>query len=959
MADLTLSDAYNRDTIEDAYTRWVKQPDSVDVTWQAFFAGAEFAGNGIGAKLATQSVSVDPAAVDALRDARLQTGVTRLVNWYRQVGHVQAHTDPLADAPPPPSPQLALSNFNLSDADLDREVDASMVFGLDGRATLRQVLDILTSTYCGRIGVEFMHIDDLDRRMWLASRMESVRGKFALDRRQKYRILMDLNYATNFENYLHTKYAGKKRFSLEGGETLIPMLDEIVTRSPGVGVKEVVIGMAHRGRLNVLTNILRKPFELIFNEFEDHYLPDSTIDGDGDVKYHMGYSTDIKTPDNHTVHVSLTANPSHLEIVNPVVEGRVRAKQRARGNHDDVMALLIHGDAAFMGQGPVAETLNLANLKGYRTGGTYHVVINNQIGFTTNPGDARSTRYCTDLAKFIQAPIFHVHGEDPEAAVYLSQLALEYRQEFKSDVVIDLVCYRKYGHNEGDEPAHTQPVQYRKIKAKKPIPEVYTRQLVADGVIAQDEADAITADFRTKLDQALQGVKSSPPQPKKMQGFTGVWEGFTKTYSHAPVDTTAPLATLDRLADQFVSVPEGFHWHPTVKKLAERRQSEIKARGQLDWGTAEMLAFGATVLENTMVRLSGQDCRRGTFAHRHSCYYDQETGASACPFTRIDPKQAPFDVYDSSLSEAAILGFEYGYTLDDPKALVMWEAQFGDFANGAQVVIDQFITSGESKWNRSSGVVMLLPHGHEGQGPEHSSARLERFLQMCAEDNIQVCNITTPANYFHALRRQVKRNVRKPLVVMTPKSLLRHPAVVSPVDHFTDFARPEGKFREVIDDAGVADPAGIKRVVLCSGKLYYDLDAKRTKDAVEGVAIVRLEQLYPFPEAQLLAVLRRYPNAAEWVWAQEESYNNGAHFFVAPILKHLGFPFEFVGRDASASPATGSEFVHKYEQADLVDAALTKPAPYYVKAMRRPSAPAPKPTATTAESAGTKGTAAG
>ncbi len=952
MAALTLSDAYNRDIIEDAYHRWQAEPASVDVTWQAFFAGAEFAGNGVAERVEAMA----PAAITG--NLRLQTGVVRLVNWYRQVGHVQAHIDPLQDGPPPPSNLLKLENFGLSDADLDATVDGSMVFGINGPVTLRGLVDALKAIYCGRVGVEFMHIDDLEKRSWIAERIEAGRHRPVVDRRQKFRTLMTLHQAQLFENYLHTKYAGKKRFSLEGGETLIPMLDAVVNAAPALGMQEIVIGMAHRGRLNVLVNTLQKPFEQIFNEFEDHYIPESTADGDGDVKYHMGFSADIATPDGGRVHVTLTPNPSHLEIVNPVVEGRVRAKQRLHGDSDRSrgMALLIHGDAAFMGQGPVAETLNLANLTGYRTGGTLHIVINNQIGFTTSPKDGRSTRYCTDLAKFIQAPIFHVHGEDPEAAVYLSQLALEYRQKFKADVMIDLVCYRKYGHNEGDEPAITQPVDYRKIKAKKPVGEVYTDQLLAEGVIQPEEAAAIDADFRKLLDDALQGVKAQPPQPKRMVGFTKVWKGFAKQYSHAPADTSISREVADRIADQFARVPDGFQWHPTIKRLADRRQSDIKSGGNLDWGTGEALAFGSLVLERHLVRLSGQDCRRGTFAHRHSYYFDQETGQGYCPLDRLSPEQAPFDAFDSSLSEAAILGFEYGYTLDDPSALVMWEAQFGDFANGAQVVIDQFIVSGESKWNRSSGVVMLLPHGYEGQGPEHSSARLERFLQLCAEDNIQVCNFTTPANYFHALRRQVKRNFRKPLIVMTPKSLLRLPAAVSPVADFTD---PTAGFREVIDDAMPAADAGrVRRVVLCSGKVYYDLAAKRAKDKVPGVAIVRLEQFYPWPEAQLKAVLTRYPNATEWVWAQEESHNNGGWFFVRPLLEQMGYKFQFVGRDASASPSTGSQFVHEHEQADLVNAALTKPAPYHVEAKR--SAPKPaEPTATTevVKKDGDKGTA--
>ncbi len=922
MAALTVADSYNRDLIEDAYLKWQHSPQSVDPTWQAFFAGAEFAGNGVGQKLAEPPIS---------GNLRLQTGVVRLVNWYRQVGHFQAHIDPLQDNPPLPHPLLKLENFGLTDADLDKTVDGSMIFGINGVTTLAELLAMLKATYSGRIGVEFMHIDDLEKRKWLGTRMEPIRNKPTLDLRQKYRILMTLHWAAHFENYLHTKFVGQKRFSLEGGETLLPMLDAIVQKSPSVGVQEIVIGMAHRGRLNVLANTLQKPFEQIFNEFEDLYMPESTKDGDGDVKYHMGFSSDIATTGGGQVHVSLCPNPSHLEAVNPVVEGRVRAKQRIHGDTERSrgLPLLIHGDAAFMGQGLVAETLNMANLTGYRTGGTLHIVINNQIGFTTNPRDARSTQYCTDLAKFIQAPIFHVNSEDPEAAVYLSQLALEYRQQFKSDVVIDMVCYRKYGHNEGDEPAFTQPVEYRKIKAKKPVQVVYTEQLVAEGAIQADEAEAINNQFHTKLDEALQGVKGSPPKPKKMLGFTGEqWGKLTKEYTHTPVNTAIPEAVADRIAEQFVNVPDGFNWHPTIKKLGEKRRDDIRGRKSLDWGTGEALAFGSLVLEGHLVRLSGQDSRRGTFAHRHSTYYDQETGKSFCPLDRIDPTQAPFDVFDSSLSEAAILGFEYGYTLDDPTALVMWEAQFGDFANGAQVIIDQFITSGESKWTRSSGVVLLLPHGYEGQGPEHSSARLERFLQACAEDNIQVCNFTTPANYFHALRRQMKRTFRKPLVVMTPKSLLRHAMAVSPVSDFTT-----GSFQEVIDDTVNAD--AVRRVVICSGKVYYELLAKRAELKQDDVALLRLEQFYPWPEEQLKTVLAKYRRATEFVWAQEESHNNGGWFFVEPRLRAMGFPFEYVGRDPSASPSTGSLFVHKHEQAELLDAALTKPAPHFVAAKKK------------------------
>ena len=605
MSALTLSDSYNRDQIEDAYQRWQADPDSVDPTWQAFFAGATFAGNGVGTKLRATAPPIQG-------DLRLQTGVVRLVNWYRQVGHVQAHIDPLKDQPPAPSELFKLENFGLSEADLDRTVDGGMVYGITVPTTLRDVLNRLKASYCGRVGVEFMYIDDMEKRVWIAERVERGALRAALDRRAKYRTLMTLHQAQHFENYLHTKYQGKKRFSLEGGETLMAMLDAVVNKSPSVGLQEIVLGMAHRGRLNVLVNLLHKPFEQIFNEFEDHYIPEFA-EGDGDVKYHMGFSQDIQTPDGGSVHLSLTPNPSHLEIVNPVVEGRVRAKQRLHGDADRSrgMALLIHGDAAFMGQGPVAETLNLANLTGYRTGGTLHVVVNNQIGFTTSPRDARSTRYCTDLAKFIQVPVFHVHGEDPELAVLVSQMALDYRQQFKSDVIIDLVCYRKYGHNEGDAPEQTQPVEYRLIKDKKPVAEVYTEKLIAEKAVEREEADAITEEFRRQLDAALQGVKAGPPKPKKMQGFTNNWKGFSKDYSHDPVDTSIDKSVADKIADQLVRVPEGFKWHPTIKKLADNRHAAIKSGGDLDWGTAEALAFGSLVLEGHLVRLSGQDSRRG------------------------------------------------------------------------------------------------------------------------------------------------------------------------------------------------------------------------------------------------------------------------------------------------------------------------------------------------------------
>ena len=936
----------NGELIDQMFRRWRDNPQSVDATWQAFFAGMQFAGKLDG----VASPPRDTSSPASNADLRVQTGVVRLVNWYRQAGHLKAQTDPLTLAAPARSPLFALESYDLSDADLDKIVDASMYFGYQGNVRLRDLVEALEETYCRTIGVEYMHIDSLEVRMWLAKRMEPVRNRHPMPLRQKYRILMTLHQAELFEKFLHTKYVGQKRFSLEGGETLIPILDGLIERGPSLGVKEFIIGMAHRGRLNVLANTLNKPFAEIFNEFEDNYLPMSTHDGDGDVKYHLGFSADVEASDGQMVHLSVAPNPSHLEIVNPVVEGRVRAKQRLHGDTERKtgVPVLIHGDAAFAGQGVIMETFNLMTLSGYRTGGTVHIVINNQIGFTTNPRDSRSTQYCSDIAKFVQCPIFHVNAEDAEACVAVSQLALEFRQHFKRDVVIDMVCYRKWGHNEGDNPGYTQPLQSKVIEKKQPLSRVYASQLAeqsaGDGVAAH-VSEAIGEAFEEKLSEAIQVadsaadeykqrmqraydetkalVKSGKTRKRGMEGFAGRWKNFTHEYTHAPVPTGVPEKTLDRIADAIGTFPEGFTPHPNLLKILEARRDNIKARKHVDWGTAEALAFGSLVLEGTAVRLSGQDSRRGTFTQRHSVVVDFNTGTDYYPLSNLDPKQASFDVFDSSLSEAAVLGFEFGYAMDDPDSLVMWEAQFGDFVNGAQVIIDQFVTSCESKWNRSNGLVMLLPHAYEGQGPEHSSARLERFLQMCAEDNIQVVYPTTPAQYFHMLRRQVRRSFRKPLVVMTPKSLLRFTEkkplelqAASPISEFTT-----GSFREVLDDHK-ANPDAVTRVLLCSGKVYYDLATRRDELQSPTVAIIRMEQFYPWPGEQLAGVLSKYPKCHEWVWVQEESQNMGGWSFVEPRLRAMNFPFEYVGRDASASPSTGSHHVHEREQKLLVDGAF-------------------------------------
>jgi 2-oxoglutarate dehydrogenase E1 component len=773
-----------------------------------------------------------------------------------------------------------------------------------------------------------MHIQDTRIRRWLQERMEPRRNRPNFGRVKKLAILKELFYAEMFERFLHTRYVGQKRFSLEGAETLIPVLEAFVEMAPETGVREIVMGMAHRGRLNVLANIIRKPYQEVFAEFEDNFLPDS-IDGDGDVKYHLGFSGDRTNSTGKKLHLSLTPNPSHLEAVDPVVEGRVRAKQfrfgdvgRRRG-----IPLLIHGDAAFAGQGLVAETLNLSDLAGYTTGGTLHVIVNNQIGFTTAPKDARSTTYCTDVAKMIQVPIFHVNGEDPEACVYIAELSLEFRQTFGRDVVIDMFCYRRHGHNEGDEPAFTQPLMYQKIAERPTLTEVYTEQLIMRGDLTVAESEEVREKFQAKLQAAQQEVRSGPAPRRVMHGSVDNWQGMTQNYSHDPVDTGVRADELKTVSDALTRVPEQLAVHPKIAKLLEARRQEFARREPVDWATAEALAFGSLLLEGTPVRLSGQDSRRGTFSQRHSVLYDARTGAPYYPLNALSKDQAPFLVYDSLLSEAAVLGFEFGYAIDAPNVLVLWEAQFGDFANGAQVIIDQFIAASRSKWQRDCGLVMLLPHGYEGQGPEHSSARLERYLQLCAEDNMQVVSPSAPAQYFHVLRRQMKRDFRRPLILMTPKSLLRLKAAVSPADELVS-----GRFHEVLDDTQ-ADPRRVRRVVLCSGKLYYDLLERRNQEEGGEVALVRVEQLYPFPEELLSRALSRYRKAREYVWAQEESQNMGAWTFMEPRLRAIGYNGEYVGRDASASPATGSRQVHLREQKEVVEAAIRLPVPHLVRAV--------------------------
>ena len=917
---------WNADVVEQLYDQWRRDPQSVDASWQAFFEGYSLGcDSGPGASGSSES---DAASSQA------QAGVTRLIDAYREIGHYLANLDPLGLSPHRESHELLeLEEFGLTEADLDKTFFTKIYPG--HYATLRQIIEALRQTYCRTIGVEYMHISNRRIRRWLQQKMEPTRNDPGLNSKQKRRILLKLYAAELFETFLHTHYMGQKRFSLEGGETLIPLLDAIVEDSGPRGVVDIVFGMPHRGRLNVLTNTLEKPYGMVFSEFEGN-IP-NTVGGDGDVKYHLGFSSDHVCETGEKVHLSLCPNPSHLEAVDPVVEGRVRAKQRKTPNRDRRRALpvLIHGDAAFAGQGLVAETLNLSQLRGYKTGGTIHLVVNNQIGFTTFPDDSRSSRYCTDVAKMIEVPIFHVNGEDPEAVSYVAKLALEFRQTFQMDVVIDMVCYRRHGHNEGDEPAFTQPLMYQEIRKRPGIREIYTKRLVDGGELTTQEAETLVETFKDKLEKIYVEVhnqKERKPDPLP-DNYTGSWSGLTRPYNWDVTETGVSRDVLAHIAKVTTTAPVGFSVHPTLERILAPRVKQIEDNGPINWGFAESLAFGSLAMEGIPVRLSGQDCGRGTFSHRHSVLTDSKTGERYVPLQNLKEGQGDFSVYDSLLSEAAVLGFEYGYSLDSPRMLVMWEAQFGDFSNGAQVIIDQFLASGESKWGRSSGLVMLLPHGYEGQGPEHSSARLERYLQLCAEDNIQVANVTTPAQYFHMLRRQVRRAFRKPLIVMTPKSLLRHKLAVSTVDEFVT-----GHFQEVVDDPTVSDPRKVRKVIVCSGKVYYDLVAKReAENKVGEVAIVRLEQIYPWPASILKPILNRYADTAtSWMWVQEESHNNGAWFFVAPRLQELmGWGFDYVGRDASGSPATGSHHVHEHEQANLVDAAILGTGPCLVSAQSK------------------------
>jgi 2-oxoglutarate dehydrogenase E1 component len=921
MSSIDLATLANADYVEEQYRRFKEDPSSVDEGWALFFAGFEFAADG-GNGARAHAVAPAPAAEPVI-------GVYDLVHSYRELGYLVAHLNPLGDKPEG-HPLLEPEEFGFSEPDMDRVIECGSFRGC-ARATLRDLIARLQETYCRTLGVEYMHIPDRAQRQWLQARMEPGSNHPELTHEQRKEILSRLIVAEGIEKFLQVRYPTSKRFSLEGGEALIPLLDTLVEEGGALGVDEMVLGMAHRGRVNVLANVLHKPYEMILAEFEGALLAKEAT-GDGDVKYHLGYSQDHVTVAGRKVHLSLSPNPSHLEAVDPVIEGMARAKQTHLGDtpHERVVPILIHGDAAFTGQGVVAETLWLSELKGYRTGGTIHIIVNNQIGFTTPPEAFRFTPYPSDIAKVIQVPVFHVNGDDPEAVVQAARLAMGFRQQWKKDVIIDLVCYRRHGHNELDDPTFTQPVMYQKIAAHPSTLTLYREHLVHEGVVTEEQVDEQTKEFRELLDDAQGYARDFMPR-QQIFAFGGLWKGLGWAGEDRSAKTAVSQATLDEVAAAFTRLPAGFEPPSKVVKLMETRAAMVREGGEVDWGTAEALAIGTLVLEGKAVRMSGQDTQRGTFSHRHAVLHDAHTDATYVPLDNIRDGQGRFVILDSMLSEYGVLGFEFGYSIADPHTLVVWEAQFGDFANGAQIVIDQFVSSSESKWQRMSGLVMLLPHGYEGQGPEHSSARLERFLQLCADDNMQVVNLTTPAQYFHALRRQLARPFRKPLIVMSPKSLLRHKLAVSSPRELV-----EGAFRPVLDDIAVAgapeagprvDPAAATRLLLCSGKVYYTLLAARRERARDSIALVRVEELHPFPQKELVEILGRYPKARQVYWVQEEPENMGAWHFVADRLRRLlpeGATLTYVGRRAAASPATGSYKIHLAEETDLVNRALAR-----------------------------------
>ena len=879
--------------LEEQYRLWKTEPSQVSSDWQAFFEGFD---------LARQTPSTDSNL------AAKNSAVDSLIYRYRDLGHLQAKTDPLTPEQPNHT-QLNLAAFGLDEEDLEKTF-YPLRFPHQS-ATLQEIIELLEETYCGKLGVEFMHIQDPKKREWLKQHMEPTRNRSQLERDEQLHILGKLQEATLFESFLHRKFLGQKRFSLEGGEAIIPLLDCLLSHAAERGVSDIIMGMAHRGRLNVLANIFNKPLENMFAEFQDNL--ELAFVGEGDVKYHKGYSTDLALRSGHNIHVSLAANPSHLEAVDPVVIGKCRARHvnYGPGGKKRVLPVLIHGDAAFAGQGLVPEVLNLSRLDGYQSGGTFHLVVNNQIGFTTAPAHARSTLYATDVAKMLMVPIFHINGEDPEAAVYATKLAMDYRQEFGEDVVVEVICYRRHGHNEGDEPFFTQPLMYEKIRKRPPLHEIYAKELIASG-LEEQVVTARAAEVTKHLEEALQGE----PKPQTDIGFQAKWTGIQREYTREEPETKVSAETLETLVKSMASLPESLNAHTKIARLLKRREEAVLAGEGIDWANAETLAFASLLVENIPVRLSGQDSRRGTFNQRHSTLVDQKTGKLYVPLAFLQRGQAAIQVFDSMLSEAAVLGLEYGYSLETPHGLTIWEAQFGDFANGAQVIIDQFIGTSGTKWDRSSGLVMFLPHGYEGQGPEHSNARIERFMNLCADNNMHVTYPSTPAQLFHLLRRQCKLPYRRPLIVFTPKSLLRLPACSSSLKDLS-----EGSFQAIIPCAIPAEQ--VKTLLLCSGKIFYELQAAIEAGKRTDIGLMRIEQLYPLHQDILKEALNRYSNAKRVAWVQEEPKNMGPwpHLQYS-VARALGRDPEYCGRRAAAAPAVGSHRRHRAEQQQIIDSAL-------------------------------------
>jgi len=910
--------------VEALYEAWLDRPDSVPEHWQAAFSSLNESGQDSRHlatlerfRLLSANGALDHTPAIAVEDFK-QAGVLRMINAFRVRGHQRAQLDPLGLSERPQVADLEIEFYGLGEADLDTRFHTGTLAGPD-HLTLAEIVDICRSTYCGSIGSEYMHISDTRQRRWLQQRLEGARGDFVPDTEERLRLLDKLSAAEGMEKYLHSKYVGQKRFSLEGAESLIPLFDTLIRHCGSQGVKEMVIGMAHRGRLNVLVNILGKRPRDLFAEFEGSIAKDDP-NRSGDVKYHMGFSSDVRTSGG-VMHLALAFNPSHLEIVNPVVAGSARARQTRLGDEtrERVMPVLVHGDAAIAGQGVVMELLNMSQARGFAVGGTFHVVINNQIGFTTsNPIDARSTLYCTEVAKMVQAPIFHVNADDPEAVLFVTRLAADFRRQFKKDVVIDMVCYRRHGHNEADEPAATQPRMYQVIRKLDSTRKLYAERLIKEGLTDETQIDGAAEAYRNKLDAGEPVVELVPEEDALV---TVDWSPYLDSDWRDEADTRLSLDEVHALNDVLTSLPEGFELHRQVERIVDARRKMAAGDAPMDWGFTENLAYASLVKAGHGLRLVGQDSGRGTFFHRHAVLHNQNDGSSLITLARLTDNQRKVTIIDSLLSEEAVLGFEYGYATADPGSLVIWEAQFGDFVNGAQVVIDQFITSGETKWGRLCGLVMLLPHGYEGQGPEHSSARLERFMQLCSGNNIQVCVPSLPSQMFHMLRRQMIRPFRKPLIVMTPKSLLRHKGSVSSLQDLT-----EGGFQLVIDDPAGLKQERVKRVVFCAGKVYFDLAAQRDEHEIDDIALVRVEQLYPFPREELQGILERYGSAREVIWCQEEPLNQGAWFQIRHHIQACigsGQRLRYVGREASASPAVGYYQVHQEQQKRLVSDALT------------------------------------